>query len=233
MSVLGFVLAATLSGPQRVEPALWLNPKGTVLVAGKEATARATKGAQTVRTPFGLGLDLNGTHGGLLLADFPALALTRSMTVSTWIYLRSYVNDGPGAQILFRGDDRPGLDPYDFVVRGDGTVEFGIGSDAGSRPFVATEIPLKQWVRVTASFDGESGEMRLWMGERLVATRVTDIRPFRDLHPDYLPGVGIGNVETDRGFGNNQPLNGILADLRLYPAVLEPRDAGWRALGGL
>ena len=230
MSVVGFLLAAALSGPQKVDPVLWLNPKGVLQVAGRPAEGRLTKGAQTVRTPFGLGLDLNGTHGGLLLADFPALALTNSMTVSTWVYLRSYVNDGPGAQILFRGDDRPGLDPYDLVLRGNGTIEFGIGSETEGRPFVATEIPLQQWVHVTASFSSESGELRLWMGSRLVATRITEIRPFSVLDKNYLPGIGIGNVETDGGFGNNQPLNGMLADLRLYPAVLEPRDVGYQPI---
>ncbi len=232
MSVVGIVLATALSGPRPVEPVLWLHPDGAVLVAGKPARARATKGAHTVRTPYGLGLDLDGKRGALLLGDEPALALTRSMTVSTWVYLRSYLNDQMGAQILFRGDDRPGLDPYDFVVRGDGTVEFGIGNEAGARPFVAMEIPLKTWVRVTASFDGETGEMRLWMNDRLISTRITEVRPFYDLHKDYLPGVGVGNVETDAGFGNNQPLNGTLADLRLYPAVLEPREAGWRPGSG-
>jgi hypothetical protein len=207
---------------------MWLSPKGTLLVEGKPAPARITKGARTVGTPFGYGLDLDGTHGGLLIPDLPALALTRAMTVSTWVYLRGYVSDGPGAQLLFRGDDRPGHDPYDFVLRGNGTIEFGIGSDDDHRPFVATEIPLRQWVRVTASYEAATGEMKLWMGDRLVATRVTEIKPFRDLDQNYLPGVGIGNVETDGGFGNNQPLNGILADMRLYPTVLEPALAGWR-----
>ena len=73
-----------------------------------------------------------------------------------------------------------------------------------------------------------TGEMRLWSNDRLVATRITETKPFRDLHPDFLPGVGIGNVETDGGFGNNQPLNGVLADLRLYSSVLEPSQSGWR-----
>jgi len=228
MSVLGMVMAVALSGPQPLEPTMWLSPRGALLVEGKPAHARLTKGTRTVGTPFGFGLDLDGAHGGLLVPDLPELALTRAMTVSTWVYLRKYVSDGPGAQILFRGDDRPGLDPYDFVLRGNGTIEFGVGSETDERPFVATEIPLQRWVRVTASYDGAVGEMKLWIGDRLVATRITEIKPFRSLDPNYLPGVGIGNVETDGGFGNNQPLNGILADLRLYSSVLEPSQAGWR-----
>ena len=91
------VMAVAVSGARRElpKPVLWLHPSGSVLVEGRGAPARQTRGAQTVQTPFGLGLDLDGTHGGLLLGDFRALALTKSMTVSTWVYLRSYVNDGP------------------------------------------------------------------------------------------------------------------------------------------
>ncbi len=227
MSVLGFVLATALAGSPPPEPVLWLSPKGTLLVEGKPAQARLTTGAKTVRTPFGLGLDLDGTHGGLLVADRATLALTRSLTVSTWIYLRSYVNDGPGAQILFRGDDRSGYDPYALAILGDGTVQFGVGGGDGNGADVRGEIPLRRWVHVTASLDGGTGELRLWLGERLVATRTTERRPYADLDGGQAPGLGIGNVQNDGG-PHNQPLNGVLADLRLYGAALEPSELGVR-----
>lgn len=226
MSVVGLLLVSALSGPQKLEPALWLHPKGSVLVDGKETNARATAGAKTVRTPFGLGLDLDGRRGGLLLADQPALALTGSMTAATWIYLRSYRNDQSGAQVLFRGDDRDSLDPYSLVVHPDGTINFAICSEKGDRPSVSGEIPLNQWIRVTASFDSDSGEMRLWLDDRLVAHRFTSQRPLSTLDAGTAPGIGIGNVQNDKG-PHNQPLNGTLADLRLYRTVLEPREAGW------
>ncbi len=223
------VMAVAVSGAKRQPPSpvLWLHPNGTVLVAGAGAPARQTRGAQTVQTPFGLGLDLDGAHGGLLLQDLPALALTKSMTVSTWVYLRSYVNAGPGAQILFRGDDRSGFDPYDLVIGADGTVAFGICEANGNTAYVATEIPLKAWVRVTGSFDADSGEIRLWLNDRLLATRFTARRPFAALDSGWAPGIGIGNVQNDLG-PHNQPLNGTITDLRLYPEVLDPADAGWR-----
>lgn len=225
MSVFGIVLATALAGPPAPEPVLWLHPKGQLLVEGKPAPGRLTAGARTAKTPYGLGLDLNGTRGGLLLADRPAFGLTGSLTVSTWLYLRSYVNDGPGSQVLFRGDDRSGLDAYSLAILSDGTVQFGVGDREGLGADVRAEIPLQTWVRVTASLDGNSGELRLWLDDRLVATRVTSRRAVADLDGAWAPGLGVGNVQNDAG-PHNQPLNGMLADLRLYGAVVEPSELG-------
>lgn len=231
MSVVGFVLAAAMSGPAPVEPVLWLNPRGALLSQGKEIGARLTPGAKTVRTPYGLGLDLNGTHGGLLVADLPQLGLSRSLTVSTWIYLRSYVNDGPGAQVLFRGDDRNSLDPYSMAVMADGTINFGIGSEDGYGTSVGTDIPLRQWVHITASFDASRGELRMWKDGNLMAVRLTTRRSFSILDGSAAPGIGIGNVQNDHG-PHNQPLNGVLADLRLYDSVIEPSGVGFAPRAG-
>ena len=231
MSVIGIVLAVAMSGPAQTAPVLWMHPRGAVLVQGKEVDARITTGAKTVRTPFGLGLDLNGTHGGLLLGDLPQLALSRSLTVSTWIYLRSYVNAGPGAQVLFRGDDRNSLDPYTLSVLADGTIDFAIGSEDGYGTSVGTDIPLRQWVHITGSFDAGRGELRIWKDGQLMAVRLTTRRSFSTLDGGYAPGIGIGNVQNDRG-PHNQPLNGILADLRLYDSVVEPPMGGFMPRAG-
>ncbi len=232
MGVLGLLAAVALGGaPGKAAsaPVLWLNPAGTVLVEGKRVAVRLTKGAKTVETPFGLGLDLDGTRGGLLLADAAPLALTDALTVSTWVYLRSYVNDGPGAQILFRGDDRAGLDPYALVLHGDGRVCFGVNDSTGASGEVSSPITLKRWVHVTASFDAATGEMKLWIDGRLEGTASTERRPFVVLDRGSAPGIGIGNVQNDRG-PHNQPLNGTIADLRLYGAALSPAAAGWRPI---
>ena len=48
-----------------------------------------------------------GTYTGVQIADQPAYALTNSMTIEGWIRVR-----GASYTIFFRGDHRPGLDPY-------------------------------------------------------------------------------------------------------------------------
>ncbi len=234
MVFVGIAALALGSGGYRVqdeEPALWLTPEGKVLVRGKAVRPRLTEGATSVDTPFGMGLDLNGKHGGLLLPDLPALALSEAITVSVWINLRSYVKEGPGAQILFRGDDRSGLDPYTLVVHSDGTVVFALDDTQNNVDQVAAPIPLKRWVHVTASFDARLSEAKLWIDDRCVKTVPALHTPLMTLAKANAPGIGIGNVQNDKG-PHNQPLDGTIADLRLYGSVLTPAEAGWRPFKG-
>lgn len=226
MSLVALALTATMAVPQRPEPVLWLSPRGSLLVSGQPIKGRLTQGAQEVRTPLGQGLEIGGKRGGLLLQDLPAFALGRSITISSWIYLRGY--PGEQAQILFRGDDRPGYDSYSLCIRANGHVQFRMDDGDLRSTTLEAEIPLKRWTHVTASFDAETGEIRLYRGERLVATRETDKKLVFTLDKAAAPGVGIGNVQNDRG-PHNQPLNGMLADVRLYDSVVTPAEAGWRA----
>ncbi len=226
MSVVALVLAAAMARPASSEPVLWLNPAGQLLIGGREARGRLNAGAKTVQTPAGLGLDFSGGKSGFLIPDFPLLHLTRSMTVATWLYLRSYTPNGFQSQILFRGDDRSGLDPYHLSVESDGTVGFSIDSADGGQASVKANIPLKTWIRVTGSYDEETNEMRLYIGTRLAATVETPKHPFAELEAKSIPGVSIGNVQNDKG-PHNQPLDGIVVDLRLYDEALTPKAAGY------
>lgn len=157
------------------------------------------------------------------------------MTISVWVNLRSYVNDGPGAQILFRGDDRNGLDPYTLSIGPTGIISFGIQDDQARGMAVGSEIPLRQWIHVLASFDARTGAEQLWLNRTPVAWAKTTRRPLEILDPGYAPGIGIGNVQNDHG-PHNQPLNGMIADLRLYDRaydvdMVEPMGIPWKESG--
>lgn len=202
-------------------PVLWLPPSGEILVQGKPAQARITNGAARIRLAAGYAYSFNGVHGGVLLGDYPALRLTGSMTMSLWLNLRSYVDAGPGAQILFRGDDRCGVDPFDLVIHSDGTIWFAVQDDKDRGFGIASEIPLNRWTHVVATFNANSGDMNFWLNDEHVAFAKTSRRPFEILDNNYAPGIGIGNVQNDHG-PHNQPLNGMIADLRLYDRVIQP-----------
>ncbi len=218
---------------------LWLDPKGVLRVGGKVVEGRVSDGARAVRTPLGIGLDVAG-RGGLTLGDLLPLRLGGSLTIATWVYLRSVPGEGGQAQILFRGDDRPALDPYSLCVRPGrtdrnggplegttgGTLAFRIDGTDGGNTTLEAEIPLKRWVRITAAFDAATGEMRIWRGSELVASRTTVRRLFTELDPKSAPGVGIGNVQNESG-PHHQPLDGTLVDLRLYGSALDPGEAGY------
>ncbi|HWA82121.1 MAG TPA: LamG domain-containing protein [Fimbriimonadaceae bacterium] len=220
MHFLAFMTAAAVYS-QAPLPVLWLAPTGEVLVQGKAVQPRITPGAWRVRLSGGYAYTFNGVHGGVLLQDYPALRLTGSMTMSLWLNLRSYVNDGPGAQILFRGDDRCGVDPFDLVVHHDGTIWFAVQNEQDLGYGISGEIPLNRWTHVVATFNASTGQLKMWLNNELVATGLTSRRPFAALDDKYAPGLGIGNVQNDHG-PHNQPLNGMIADLRLYDKVVEP-----------
>jgi len=209
---------------QTRKPVLWLTPSGQILVAGKPVDAKFSPGASRVQIPGGYGFSFTGGHSGILLGDLPDLRLPGSMTVSVWLDLKTYVSSGctaPSGQVLFRGDDRGGLDPYDLVVHSDGTIWFGINDSDNKSAGVSGPIGLNKWTHVIASFDAANGQFSMWIDSDLVATSNSKLLPIIDLDKKYAPGVGIGNVQNDHG-PHNQPLNGVIADLRLYDTPVEP-----------
>lgn len=219
------ILVAT-SRVQLAEPALWLNLRGDILVDGRAVKPRFTPGAARIQGPNGTSYSFSGQRGGILFPDLENFHLGQSITVSTWINAKSYVNDGPGAQILFRGDDRSGLDPFTLVVQSDGTINFGISDENFGGTSVKAELPLNRWIHVTATFSAKTGWMAMYLDGEKVATSRTSKRQFTQLDPNWTPGLSIGNVQNDRG-PHNQPFNGVLADVRLYREVLDPVDAGY------
>lgn len=224
---IGVLAVLAASGTlQFADPVLWLNLKGEVLVDGQSVKPRMTPGASRFRGQNGMTYSFTGERGGILFPDLPNFRLTGSISVATWIYAKSYVNDGPGAQILFRGDDRGGLDPYDLVIQGDGTIVFGISDQNYQGMCVKAELPLNEWTHVTASFNARSGELLMYLNGEPVAKAKTSKRPMWDLDTNIAPGLGIGNVQNDQG-PHNQPFNGMLADIRLYRDVVTPDAAGF------
>ncbi len=225
MVISGLVAFAVLPNLQLPEPALWLHPNGKVLIDARTFSPTISLGVKVIRTQHGATYDFNGTRSGVYFADLPQLKITESMTVSVWINPRIYVNDGPGSQILFRGDDRNGLDPYTFVIHPDGTINFSIQDENQRGVKVSAELPLRRWSQVVANWDSETGFLRMWLNGELVGLYRTNCRTFADLGAGWTPGVSVGNVQNNRG-PHNQPFNGMLADLRLYRGAWTPSDIG-------
>lgn len=209
--------------PQLPDPVLWIRPTGEVAIAGRVIQPTLSPGTRAIRSQVGVAYDFDGKRSGMLIPDVRDLEITDSFTVCTWIYPRSYVNDGSGAQILFRGDDRNGVDPFTLVIHGDGTVNFSV-QDAADRGFhITAELKLRRWTHVMANWDSITGRLMLFLNGEYVAFATTTVRPFGTLDPNWAPGVGIGNVQNEKG-PHNQPFNGQLADLRVYRGVWSPSD---------
>jgi hypothetical protein len=220
------ILTTTKHVRQDLNPVLWLDLKGNILVNGTAVSPQINPGVYKMNTPDGVAYNFAGAKSGLLFGDNPAMKLNGSMTVSVWLYPRSYAPNGAQSEILFRGDDRNGYDPYCLATTADGTIRLAVENEKSEGMDVRAEIPLNQWTHVTASLNASTGELAMWLNGVQVAYAHTTKRPFLNLLPQYTPGVGVGNVQNDHG-PHNQPFNGMLADLRFYDHVVTPEETGF------
>ena len=150
-------------------------------------------------------------YTGIQIADQPAYALTNSLTIEGWIRPR-----GNGANIFWRGDNRPGMDPY-FLGMSGSNIGLWITDQNANTVAVGAPIPFYVWTHVAATLDGNSGNMSIYTNGVLAAQTNTTIRPFGPLIPGDSPGIGIGNVNDGQ---NNFPFIGDIDEISLYSRAL-------------
>jgi hypothetical protein len=165
-------------------------------------------------------LGLNGINQRIFIPDYPKLALTASITIEAWIYVAAPPG-GPNdaGQILFRGDDRLGLDPYSLTLI-DSSLTFQVTNAANGSVSVSAPLPgMKQWVFVAGELDGASGAMRLYVNGKLGGFTTTSIRPFAPLDAGSRAGLGIGNTQSAN---YAQYFPGFIDEVRVSNTALSP-----------
>ncbi len=202
-------------------PVFALGLDGALRLRKGRLTPLFRPGTGTVSAAGYTGFRFDGRLCGIQLGDPPVLRLTRSLSIACMVRLESYVQQGPGAQIVFRGDDRSGLDPYSLTVLSDGRVYFSVENGRDEGDHVSAPIPLHRWTHVLGSLDDRTGGMTLWIDGVKVDAHSTKVRPFGDLDLKFAPGVSIGNIQNDRG-PFNQPLDGLVANVGIYDQVVTP-----------
>ena len=124
-------------------------------------------------------------------------------------------------QILFRGDNRPGLDPYFLAFEGTGNkLVFGV-TDANQNGATVefSGVPFDQWLFVAGTLDDATGKMKLYVNGNLVDSITTSVRPLDALDPNWSPGLSIGCDQTGQ-YG--EYFNGWIDEVRLSNAALDP-----------
>ena len=173
-----------------------------------------------------LSLDFNGTNEQIFIPDDPMFQLTQSLTVEAWINVRS--TPVQLAQILFRGDDRGGLDPYFLTV---GSISGGANSQEitflvqnaeNTSAVVEAALPnLDEWTHVAGTLDDATGDLRLYLNGTLAAEDVTSVRPFAELDANFNPGLGIGNTQFAT---HRQYFDGLIDEVRISDVALNPSE---------
>ena len=76
-----------------------------------------------------------GPYAGVRIADQPYYALTNSLSIEGWIRPRA-----AGYYIFYRGDNRPGLDPYAMSMGLNNILGFGITDASGDSAGVSAPL---------------------------------------------------------------------------------------------
>jgi len=170
----------------------------------------------------GKAFSFNGTNGWAALGDPSSLAFTASMTIEGWIKVNGLPTNYNFGSIMFRGDDRGGLDPYTLVVLPNGDLRFDINGYPTGDTSIEAPIPTGQFVHVAATLDDATGTMTLYENGAVVAQTTTTVRPFGALDPTQEPGVGIGNSNALDNY--DVPFNGLIDELTVYNRALTPGE---------
>ncbi|MEX2139362.1 MAG: protein kinase [Pirellulales bacterium] len=192
------------------------------IAADAKGTNHATliDGATYATGQIGQALTFDGVDDRVQVPDSPSLAFTESMTIEGWIRIASLPSTRNGGLILFRGDDRGGLDPYALSVKPGGTLSFSIHSGTNEAVAIESAIPVGRFVHVAATLDDATGVMRFYLDGALVSEKVTAIRPFGKLDPASNPGIGIGNHGGYPATIHNFPFHGLIDELKVYDKAL-------------
>jgi hypothetical protein len=170
----------------------------------------------------GKAFSFNGSNGWAALGDPSSLAFTQSFTIEGWIKVNGLPTGYNGGSIMFRGDNRGGLDPYSLVILPNGDLQFLLtgapGTATGGSATIEAPIPMGQFVHVAATLDDATGAMVLYENGAVVAQTVTTTRPFGPLDPTQTPGVGIGNSYSLSEY--DIPFNGLIDELTVYNRAL-------------
>jgi uncharacterized protein (TIGR03382 family) len=200
----------------------WWRGEGNGVDSANGHNGIVGSGVNFVPGVYGQAFDFTvaGANAGtsrVFVPDNDAFKLTSSLTISAWI-------NGPAQNwaIMQRGDDRSGLDPFTlgFSV-GAGLLDFQItGSETDYVNLDAPPLPQNQWMQITATLDGSTGDMRIYANGNVVAETYTSVRPFADLIPAYNPSLTIGNAAGDYNF----PFVGQIDEVLLYSRALSPSE---------
>jgi hypothetical protein len=117
-------------------------------------------------TPYGLtyatgevgkAFSFDGADDRVQIMDNATLPFTTSFAIEGWVLVRGFPTGTKGddhGEILFRGDDRGGLDPYSLSVEPNGTVNFQVTDAANASASLAAPIATGQFIHVAAEASG-------------------------------------------------------------------------------
>src|SRR5262249_32208005 len=143
---------------------------------------------------FGQAFHFAGGTQVVTIPDAENLKITASLTIESWLNIDAFPQPGRLGIIFFRGDDRPGFDPYYLTTTPNGTIQFQLDSGV-QQVRLEPRVPAGHYIHVAATLDDATGKMSLFINGKQAATLITAVRPLGDLTGPN-PGIGLGNLEA-------------------------------------
>jgi hypothetical protein len=168
-----------------------------------------------------LALRFDGTNARVFVQDHPLLALTRSLTIEAYLYLKDDADEGI---IVVRSDTRDLHAPYLLYLTPESYLHFSIyGDHCGTYEFGRNfALPHHQWLHVAATLDDASGWATLYVNGALWVNAVMPCRPAEKLDAAYNPGLGIGGSIV--GSQSQRFFRGKIDEVRISDVALDPSD---------
>jgi hypothetical protein len=165
-------------------------------------------------------MQFSGTGGQrVFVKDSEQFAIPGSLTIEA--YFNVFATPNAAGAILFRGDNRSGLDPYFLNVQ-EGLVRFGINNSANEETLVTAPLPgLNQWIYAAGVLDTAKGTMSLYINGELVKSISTSATPLVHVDPNEEPGIGIGGLPSS-SFGDFMSFDGLIDEVKLSDTALTP-----------
>jgi hypothetical protein len=174
----------------------------------------------------GSGFGCDGRDNYVNLPDAEDLRLTQSLTLEARFRAES-VGFGWNS-ILFRGDDRPALDPYFLSLQRGRTADsahlvFHVESMTQAAE-LQVDIPLHTELNVAGTLDDASNTMRLYVYGEMVGEQKTTVRPFKNLDPTHAGGICIGNHAGRPNTSYNYSFHGVINEIKIYNRALSQAE---------
>jgi hypothetical protein len=178
--------------------------------------------AKNIAARVNNGISLTGYNSGIDVPDGPAFSSVKNFTIMAWFNVQGFKQTH--GLLFFRGDGRPGLDPYIVTVYPDSTLVFQVQDAQNGYDRLTYKVIPGKFYHVAAVFKSGSPEnkMYLYRDGELVGEKSTSIKPLADLDPQWNPGIGIGHhaYRTDNDYG----FIGIIDEVYFYGSALTAEE---------
>jgi Concanavalin A-like lectin/glucanases superfamily len=175
--------------------------------------------------PDNVSMHFSGSNvQSVFVPDNPAFDLTQSLTIEAYFNVAAIPN--VAGAIVYRGDSRPGLDPYFMTVQTGAnntkTIQFGFYNAANQETSLFAPLPgLNQWVFAAGVLDNSTGDMSLYVNGSLASSLTTTSRPLGPLDPDVAGGLAIGAYPVTT-FGDAASFDGLIDEVQISNTALTP-----------